>query len=444
MIIKFIIGGVATVLVLLLLWISITISIKRLRDANVSAWWYLLVLIPYLGAFIIFIMNAFLPSVEEGNKYCKSKNNLSDKTVLKLYIVLLVPIAMVVLAIVVPKIVNYQSEDEIIENISKKAEKAFLEKDYSTVIKLYQNLADKGRTYVGFRLGYAYGQVGNIDNAIKYYHEYLELMPSSEHTMRNLGIEYSRNKDYINSEKWLKKAFDIFLNKAESGDKEAMKWLAIMYQNGEGVELDLNKFQYCNEKSKGNTIDNSNQNFTLKVNVTPPDARVYITNIKPKYYDGIALKEGSYALKIKKDGYLTEERIIDLFDNLVMNISLRKNQNNAISRELSKVDTFVYHNNKIVVKYKLSDSFSSSVIFHYNKMDKNKSATRNKNAILMQSCFLSEMKGNNFLIRDDGIRLATDKYFKKFPNQDIHVQINIKEIKDLKITKKIIQNCLID
>ena len=112
MIMKYIIGGIATVLVLLLLWVSITISIKRLRDANVSAWWYLLVLIPYLGAFIIFIMNAFLPSVEEGNKYCKSKNNLSDETVLKLYIALLTPIAIVVLAIVVPKFLNKNVESK--------------------------------------------------------------------------------------------------------------------------------------------------------------------------------------------------------------------------------------------------------------------------------------------------------------------------------------------
>ncbi|MEA3227677.1 MAG: caspase family protein [Campylobacterota bacterium] len=35
--------------------------------------------------------------------------------------------------------------------------------------------------------------------------------------------------------------------------------------------------------------------FSLSINTQPKDAKVYITNIKPKYYDGIKLKKGTYS-----------------------------------------------------------------------------------------------------------------------------------------------------
>lgn len=110
----------------------------------------------------------------------------------------------------------------------------------------------------------------------------------------------------------------------------------------------------------------------------------------------------------------------------------------------TNMDSFVYHSSKVVVEYQLSDSFSSSIIFNYNEINKQKSIINNQNALHMQRCFLSKMKENNFSIRDEGVRLGNDKYFKNFTNQDIRVQIKIKDIKDLEITKKIIQNCLVN
>lgn len=79
------------IVTLLFMWINMVTSIKRLRDANFSAWWYLLNLIPSLGTFILFIINGFFPSVEQDNKYCKSRNNLSLKAVIWLHMFFWIP-----------------------------------------------------------------------------------------------------------------------------------------------------------------------------------------------------------------------------------------------------------------------------------------------------------------------------------------------------------------
>jgi len=42
----------------------------------------------------------------------------------------------------------------------------------------------------------------------------------------------------------------------------------------------------------------SSSHFPLTINTTPRDAKVYIMNIDPKYYDGIRLKKGSYDIRL--------------------------------------------------------------------------------------------------------------------------------------------------
>jgi len=54
------------------------------------------------------------------------------------------------------------------------------------------------------------------------------------------------------------------------------------------------------------------------------NAKVYITNIKPKYYDGIKLKKGTYNIKVKRAGYLTKEGTIELIRSESIDIVLEK------------------------------------------------------------------------------------------------------------------------
>jgi len=51
------------------IWITMATIVKRLHDSNHSGWWLLLLLIPYLGMLIIFIVCVFFPSVIGNNRF---------------------------------------------------------------------------------------------------------------------------------------------------------------------------------------------------------------------------------------------------------------------------------------------------------------------------------------------------------------------------------------
>ena len=65
-------------------------------------------------------------------------------------------------------------------------------------------------------------------------------------------------------------------------------------------------------------------NIKLVVIPTPSSARVYITNIVPKYYDGINLTEGRYTIKVKKSGYKTYRKTFNLQNDKVLFIDLER------------------------------------------------------------------------------------------------------------------------
>ena len=60
--------GLSSVLSLILLVPGLAVCIRRLHDTGRSGWWYLLVLIPYIGAFALLII--FCLKSSEDNKYC--------------------------------------------------------------------------------------------------------------------------------------------------------------------------------------------------------------------------------------------------------------------------------------------------------------------------------------------------------------------------------------
>jgi predicted secreted protein len=64
--------------------------------------------------------------------------------------------------------------------------------------------------------------------------------------------------------------------------------------------------------------------FSIKINPTPYDAKVTITNINQKYYDGIKLQKGNYDIEVSKEGYLTKKGTISLKNNIDINIALDK------------------------------------------------------------------------------------------------------------------------
>lgn len=50
-------------------WISIAVAVKRFHDLGRSGWWYLIVLIPFVGSLLVLIWLGALPGDEGPNTY---------------------------------------------------------------------------------------------------------------------------------------------------------------------------------------------------------------------------------------------------------------------------------------------------------------------------------------------------------------------------------------
>ena len=60
----------AQILVFLVILIpSLAVAVRRLHDRNKSGWWLLIVLVPIIGPFWLFVDCGLLPAKEEGNSY---------------------------------------------------------------------------------------------------------------------------------------------------------------------------------------------------------------------------------------------------------------------------------------------------------------------------------------------------------------------------------------
>lgn len=60
----------AQALVSLIIFIpALAVGVRRLHDRNKSGWWLLIVLVPIIGAFWLFVDCGLLPAKEEGNRY---------------------------------------------------------------------------------------------------------------------------------------------------------------------------------------------------------------------------------------------------------------------------------------------------------------------------------------------------------------------------------------
>ena len=84
--------------------------------------------------------------------------------------------------------------------------------------------------------------------------------------------------------------------------------------------------QKVQNKSSFNFKNEAPTNFSLTINPSPSDAKVSITNIQPRYYDGIRLKKGTYNINVSKSGYITKRGNINLEEDTSINVSLDKSQ----------------------------------------------------------------------------------------------------------------------
>ena len=66
--------GLSVVLCLILFIPGLAVCVRRLHDTGRSGWWYLLVLIPYIGGIALFII--FCLKSDDDNKYGPNPNNV--------------------------------------------------------------------------------------------------------------------------------------------------------------------------------------------------------------------------------------------------------------------------------------------------------------------------------------------------------------------------------
>lgn len=54
---------------IIIFWIILAVSVKRLHDCNKSGWFYLINLLPFIGQLWILILCGFTKGTEEGNRF---------------------------------------------------------------------------------------------------------------------------------------------------------------------------------------------------------------------------------------------------------------------------------------------------------------------------------------------------------------------------------------
>jgi len=130
-------------------------------------------------------------------------------------------------------------------------------------------------------------------------------------------------KDYKKAIKHYKKACNL-------GSSYGCIMVGFMYEHGKGVDIDKVKTKKYYKKSckLGNTQAcrylNIDVKFSLTINTTPPDAKVQIMNIVPKYKNDMSLKKGLYKIKVSKESYETQKFDLELTENTVKAVKLQK------------------------------------------------------------------------------------------------------------------------
>jgi len=91
--------------------------------------------------------------------------------------------------------------------------------------------------------------------------------------------------------------------------------------------------------------------FPLTIHTVPSNAKVQILNIKPKYYDGIKLKQGIYNIRISKNGYKNKNFTIDPSISSIKNIVLQKSK---VDKNIIKIGSQMWQDESIDIQKKFS------------------------------------------------------------------------------------------
>jgi len=117
----------------------------------------------------------------------------------------------------------------------------------------------------------------------------------------NLGMNYTHGNRFID----IFENKTLFLGNNEKGI-DTKYYCEDMILNIKKSTSSKNTKNISRDENK--TIITPIEKFSLTINSTPLNAKIRILNIKPKYYDGIKLKEENYRIEISANGYKTMKK----------------------------------------------------------------------------------------------------------------------------------------
>lgn len=81
--------------------------------------------------------------------------------------------------------------------------------------------------------------------------------------------------------------------------------------------------------------------YSLTINAQPSNCTIKIMNIKPKYHDGIQLKQGSYDILVQKEGYETHRQWVTISNSSIIRDVILKPAQQTVSLATEAMDESV-------------------------------------------------------------------------------------------------------
>ena len=122
-----------------------------------------------------------------------------------------------------------------------------------------------------------------------------------------------------------------------------------------------NKYSNTNDRTVQKEPSSVNKLHKLYVNVVPSAAQIYITNIKPKFAQGIELKNGEYKIKVKKQGFKTVLQTVNfssLDKDKTLTIAMKKDESLFVSSKNIRTMTRLRNPSTVQSKIKKTIIFS--------------------------------------------------------------------------------------
>ncbi len=169
---------------------------------------------------------------------------------------------------------NTIDKKNLMEEEYKIALSYFREKRYSEAIKSFIQLAKNGNSQATFILGSIYEDGEGVDTNIekaKYWYKRGAEQGNEDAKNALINLESNSKKQFemaikYYKEKKFEEAFKHLIQPAENGNPEALYYLGIMYEYGEGIEVNIEKAKHLYKKSADLGNENAKEAF-INLNV---------------------------------------------------------------------------------------------------------------------------------------------------------------------------------